>query len=276
MRQASRRLVVALLATSAIAPLLPGVARAQGSAIPVNEATRDPALTKIIAAMIAAAKARDFKRLAPHVGERIQLDFGGGKGRTEFGRRLARVPAAWDQLVWVLEHGGRFEKDGSFWAPYTFSVDLGKLDAFEAGVVVERTKAHAEPRADAAVLAELDRVVVKVTAVFALGGGILVDVMTGLDAVRAAARTYLPWPALYPIVAVWCFQLDGIYIGATRTAEMRNGMALALAGFLALGYALMPFFGNHGLRAAFAGFAALRGAFLALLYPRLLGPFARA
>ena len=111
--------------------------------------------------------------------------------------------------------------------------------------------------------------------VFAVGGPALIDLITGIDAVRAAARTYLPWAAVYPVVAVWCFQLDGIYIGATRTAEMRNGMALSLAGFLALGYALVPPFGNHGLWAAFTAFAALRGLVLAYWYPRLLLQFAR-
>jgi MATE family multidrug resistance protein len=111
--------------------------------------------------------------------------------------------------------------------------------------------------------------------VFAAAGPALIDVMTVIDDVRGAARTYLAWAAIYPVVAVWCFQLDGIYIGATRTAEMRNGMALALAGFLALGYALTPHFGNHGLWAAFIGFAAFRGIILAWWYPRLLVQFAR-
>jgi len=110
---------------------------------------------------------------------------------------------------------------------------------------------------------------------FVVAGPALIDLMTGIDAVRAAARDYLLWVALYPVVAVWCFQLDGIYIGAMRTAEMRNGMALALAGFLALGYVLLPRFGNHGLWAAFTGFAALRGIMLAWWYPRLLAQFAR-
>jgi MATE family multidrug resistance protein len=111
--------------------------------------------------------------------------------------------------------------------------------------------------------------------VFALGGPVLIDIMTGIEAVRAAAREFLLWAVLYPLVAVWCFQLDGIYIGATRTGELRNGMALALVGFLALGYALMPAFGNHGLWAAFTAFAALRGVVLGFWYPRLLGQFAR-
>jgi MATE family multidrug resistance protein len=110
---------------------------------------------------------------------------------------------------------------------------------------------------------------------FFAAGPAIIDVMTGIDAVRAAAHIYLPWAAFYPLVAVWCFQLDGIYIGATRTAEMRNGMALATAGFLALGYALMPAFGNHGLWAAFTAFAALRALILGWWYPRLLVQFAR-
>jgi len=52
-------------------------------------------------------------------------------------------------------------------------------------------------------------------------------------------------------------------------------MALATAAFIALGYALMPHFGNHGLWAAFAAFAALRALVLAWWYPRLLEQFAR-
>ena len=50
---------------------------------------------------------------------------------------------------------------------------------------------------------------------------------------------------------MWCFQLDGIFTGATRTADMRNMMVLSVAIFLALSLALVPWFGNHGLWAAF-------------------------
>jgi MATE family multidrug resistance protein len=118
-------------------------------------------------------------------------------------------------------------------------------------------------------------VAIAASVVFFAAGSALIDLMTGIEAVRAAARVYLPWAAIYPLISVWCFQLDGIYIGATRTAEMRNGMALATAAFVAFGYALMPHFGNHGLWAAFATFAALRALVLAWWYPRLLERFAR-
>jgi hypothetical protein len=161
---ASRRFVLTLLAGTALAGPAAALTpvRPAKPILMVNQATRDPALVKVIAAMLAAAKARDWSKLSPHVAENIQLDFGGGKGRAEFGRRLAKSLSAWDELVWVLEHGGKFEKDGAFMAPYTFSVDTGKLDPFEAGVLVTKAKVHAEPRENAPVLAEFDRTAIKV------------------------------------------------------------------------------------------------------------------
>ena len=66
---------------------------------------------------------------------------------------------------------------------------------------------------------------------------------------REAAARFLPWAAAAPIAGVWCFQLDGIFIGATRTAEMRNAMVATLGLFLAAWWLLRPW-GNHGLWAA--------------------------
>lgn len=163
MSQLSRRHALILLGSSALVPAFAAGATAK-AALPVDQATRDPALVRVRAAMLQAVAAKDFKQLQPHVDPKIQLDFGGGSGLAEFGRRLARDPALWDELRWVLEHGGRFEKDRSFMAPYTFSVDIGKLDAFEAGVIVsENVPARAQPRADASVIATLGREMVKVT-----------------------------------------------------------------------------------------------------------------
>jgi len=93
-------------------------------------------------------------------------------------------------------------------------------------------------------------------------GTTLIDLLTVDPATRAAARSYLPWAALAPLVGVWAFQLDGIFIGATRTADMRNAMLIALAIFLAAWWALTPF-GNHGLWAAlYVHYAARTGTLL--------------
>jgi len=104
---------------------------------------------------------------------------------------------------------------------------------------------------------------------FTAGGGALIDLMTTAEGVRAEARAYLPWVALAVLIGCASWMLDGIFIGATRTRDMRNMMALSFAGYAALVALLMPAFGNHGLWAALAGFFLLRGLTLGLRYPAL-------
>ncbi|MDO9596170.1 MAG: MATE family efflux transporter [Azoarcus sp.] len=88
-----------------------------------------------------------------------------------------------------------------------------------------------------------------ISVAFLLVGPWVVDALTTDSATRTAARDYLPWAALAPLAGVWAFQLDGIFIGATRSVEMRNAMLVSLAVFLLAWWLLQPW-GNHGLWAA--------------------------
>jgi MATE family multidrug resistance protein len=103
----------------------------------------------------------------------------------------------------------------------------------------------------------------------ALAGPAFINLLAADDAVRATARDYLPWAAGAPLAGVWCFQLDGIFIGATRTAEMRNAMLLSLAIFLVGWWALAPF-GNHGLWASLYVHYAARTGTLCVYFPALV------
>jgi MATE family multidrug resistance protein len=116
--------------------------------------------------------------------------------------------------------------------------------------------------ANAAVLA------VVMTLAFALGGGWGVRLMTGLPEVQAQALAFLPYIVALPLVSVWAFVFDGIYFGATRTAELRNGMAASLALFALTAAVLVPALGNHGLWLTFLVFLAGRAVILALIYRR--------
>jgi MATE family multidrug resistance protein len=102
-----------------------------------------------------------------------------------------------------------------------------------------------------------------------VAGDALVDVMTVDAAARAAAREYLPWAVAAPLLGVWAFQLDGIFIGATRTAEMRNAAALMLAIYLLAWWMLLPL-GNHGLWAALYVHYVARIGTLLVYYPAVL------
>lgn len=96
-------------------------------------------------------------------------------------------------------------------------------------------------------------------ALFVVGGGLIIALLTDLPDVRETARTYLPWMMLSPIVSVWSFLYDGVFVGATRARDMRNIMLFsALAVFLPAWYLLTPL-GNHGLWLAFTLFMAARG-----------------
>jgi multidrug resistance protein, MATE family len=108
-----------------------------------------------------------------------------------------------------------------------------------------------------------------VSLIFWAAGILLIDLMTTTPSVQEAAREFLPWAVITPIAGVACFQLDGIFIGATRTAEMRNMMILSLAIFLGAWASLTPAFGNHGLWASLIIFYAARAATLGLRYPAL-------
>ena len=108
-----------------------------------------------------------------------------------------------------------------------------------------------------------------VAAAFALGGVALIDLIATAPDVRAAAYAFLPWVILAAPISLPSFMLDGIFIGATRTRDMRNAMVISLAVYLALIFTLPLWFGNHGLWAAMIGFFIIRAATLAIRYPAL-------
>ncbi|EKY1893896.1 MATE family efflux transporter DinF [Salmonella enterica subsp. arizonae serovar 35:z4,z32:-] len=103
--------------------------------------------------------------------------------------------------------------------------------------------------------------------VYALAGGHIVALLTSLPQIQLLADRYLIWQVILPLVGVWCYLLDGMFIGATRAAEMRNSMAVAAGGF-ALTLLALPLSGNHVLWLALTVFLALRGLSLAFIWRR--------
>lgn len=94
---------------------------------------------------------------------------------------------------------------------------------------------------------------------FGSSGKTMIYVMTDLEDVRVTAIEYLPWMVLSPLVSVWCFQLDGIFIGATRAREMRDMMLISTFAVFLPSWYLFRFLGNHGLWLAFMLFFLARG-----------------
>jgi MATE family multidrug resistance protein len=96
------------------------------------------------------------------------------------------------------------------------------------------------------------------TLLFATCGSLLIASLTDLSSVQNAANQYLFWPIILPLISFWSFLFDGIFIGATWSASMRNCMLVAtLLVFMPAWYLLQPY-GNQGLWLAFTLFMVAR------------------
>jgi MATE family multidrug resistance protein len=102
-----------------------------------------------------------------------------------------------------------------------------------------------------------------------LFGDAAVRVLTNLPIVRETATSYLPLAAAYVLLSFPAFQLDGIFIGATRTRDMRNAAALSTLTFLAAWWLLAIPYGNAGLWAAFIVYLVARAVALLIFFPGL-------
>ncbi|MFD2192242.1 MATE family efflux transporter [Pistricoccus aurantiacus] len=103
------------------------------------------------------------------------------------------------------------------------------------------------------------------TLAFAVFGNGVIALLTDLPPVRDTAATYLPWVIALPLIAVWSYLLDGVFIGATAIREMRNSIFVGLGVYLPLWWLTQPL-GNHGLWLSFSAFFLTRSAILIVYY----------
>ncbi|MCC5991878.1 MAG: MATE family efflux transporter [Rhodobacteraceae bacterium] len=106
-------------------------------------------------------------------------------------------------------------------------------------------------------------------AVFWAAGPFVIDLMATDTQVREVARAFLPFIVVLCVLGVGAYMLDGIFIGATGTREMRNTVILAVAIYAALIWVFVPQYGNTALWSALIVLNLLRGVFLGAFYPRL-------
>ena len=94
--------------------------------------------------------------------------------------------------------------------------------------------------------------------VYWLLGESIIGLFTNIDEVVDSAVNYLPWMIVAPLISVWGFQLDGIFIGSGHTREMRNAMIISTLAYLAVLQLTIPMFANHGLFLGLAFFMLIR------------------
>ncbi|NIY93195.1 MATE family efflux transporter DinF [Vibrio diazotrophicus] len=102
------------------------------------------------------------------------------------------------------------------------------------------------------------------TFIFGYWGSVLIHLISDIPQVREEANVYLPWLVAMPLSSMWCFLLDGIFIGATKGKEMRNSMVISTMAFFSMFY-LFSQYGNHALWLAMLSFMIIRGLSLAMV-----------
>ncbi|PHR54730.1 MAG: MATE family efflux transporter [Robiginitomaculum sp.] len=107
------------------------------------------------------------------------------------------------------------------------------------------------------------------SAITLLAGPVVLQAMIKDKEALHAALTFLPWCAAVPILGVASWQLDGIFVGATRSAAMRNSALASVFIYLAFDFWWAPAYGNTGVWAAFLTYYIARSSTLVLAWPNL-------
>jgi MATE family multidrug resistance protein len=152
------------------------------------------------------------------------------------------------------------------------------LDGFAHAAEALVGKAVGQQRRD--VLERSVRLALKWSLIFAIGfcllyvviGPALIRLLTDLPEVRSASLQFLPWLIVSPLVSVWSFLYDGVYVGATRAREMRDIMVSSTFVIFLPAWFLLQGWGNHGLWLAFTLFMASRGIGMHIWYRRRVLP----
>lgn len=110
---------------------------------------------------------------------------------------------------------------------------------------------------------------VSFSGIYFIFGNQLLGIFTNQPAVIAAAQPYLGWMILFPLISFACYVWDGIFIGLTASAAMRNAMVISFIFYLGMHYAFSYWWEVHGMWAAFLGFMALRAVFLWNAYRKM-------
>ena len=101
----------------------------------------------------------------------------------------------------------------------------------------------------------------------------IINELTNLEYLKFLTLEYIFWIIIIPPIASICYQFDGIFIGASQTAEMRNGMIISVFLFILSSQFLVIKLGNHGLWLSLLFFMIVRSITLNYYFNRILKNF---
>ena len=101
----------------------------------------------------------------------------------------------------------------------------------------------------------------------------IINIITDIEILRFISYQHFIWIILIPPIASFCYQLDGIFIGASQTKEIRNAMIFSVIGFILVSIYFTKNFGNHGLWFSLMLFMIFRSLTLKFYFNKILRKF---
>ena len=112
-----------------------------------------------------------------------------------------------------------------------------------------------------------------ISLVFFFSAKEIINLITSIEFLRFLSYKYLLWVILIPPLASFCYQLDGIFIGATQTSEIRNAMIISVSLYLVLSIFLTQELHNYGIWFSLMILMILRASTLHFFFPKILKKF---
>ena len=101
----------------------------------------------------------------------------------------------------------------------------------------------------------------------------IIYIITDIEILRFISFQHILWVIIIPPVACFCYQLDGIFIGASQTKELRNAMIVSVIGYIGVSILLTRYLGNHGIWFSLLLFMIFRAVTLQFYFKNILKKF---
>jgi len=101
----------------------------------------------------------------------------------------------------------------------------------------------------------------------------LIFIITDIEILRFIAFQHILWIIIIPPFACFCYQLDGIFIGASQTKEIRNAMIVSVLTYIGFSIFLTRHLDNHGIWFSLLLFMILRSLTLGFYFKNILKKF---
>ena len=97
-----------------------------------------------------------------------------------------------------------------------------------------------------------------ISIIFFFTYNLVINLMSDINEIRELSSSYAVWLIILPVISSFCYQFDGIFIGASQTKELRNAMIFSVFSYLLISILLIKFLFNTGIWISLCIFMILR------------------